>query len=89
MRADRWPLLDFLPGQESRAVVAGTRVTAVTVVSAMLADRRTIEEAACDRGLSVEAVRQAVDFCKAHERAIRKALDADWERMVETGLVRG
>lgn len=44
----------------------GTRIRASIVWGTMVADNLTVEQAAADRRLSVEAVREAVEYCQTH-----------------------
>lgn len=88
LQTARWDRLSYVPGSEDRAVVKGTRMRASTIWSSMLANQLSVEEAAEDRNLDIEAVRQAVDVCQSHQDALAQAADRTRERLVADRILR-
>ena len=67
--------------------VMGTRLPASNVWSSILVEGYTVEKAAQDWDIPVEAVRECVAFCEMHEEELSAEADRVWKEAEADGII--
>jgi len=84
----QWQYLETHPSSwRKQLYFKGSKLTAFTVWSDMIANKDTINETASNWDLPVEAIREAIEYCETNQELLQLEAEAERDYLEERGVV--
>lgn len=87
-QVDEWQFLGSRPHEwRKQLYIKGSRLPAAVVWDDMTVNERTVEEAADDWDLPIEAVQEAIRYCEINKALLKFEADEEGRRLAEKGVL--